>query len=107
MWLGQWLSPGKYAKLLRKQHSGGELSSLWFSDIGDLTWGQQGFLGSPVLGMSHLCWMPLPPGLALLAGQLDGQLALSYSYLHPAIDEDWLDAVIRQMDAELLETQAD
>jgi hypothetical protein len=104
MWLGQWLSPAKYAKILRKQHSGGELSSLWFSDIGDVSWGKKGFLECPVIGMFHLCWMPLPPGLALLAGQLDGRLALSYNYLHPAIDEDWLDAVIKQMDAELLET---
>ena len=103
MWLGQWLSPAKYAGLLRKQHSGGELSTLWFSDIGDLSWGEKGFLGVPVIGMSHLCWMTLPPGLALLAGQLDSRLTLSYSYLHPAIDEDWLDNVIKHMDAELLE----
>ena len=102
MWLGQFLSPAKYAKILRKQHSGGELSSLWFSDIGDLSWGAKGFLGVPVIGMSHLCWMTLPPGLALLAGQLDHRLTLSYSYLQPAIDEHWLNAVIRQMDAELL-----
>jgi hypothetical protein len=104
MWLGQWLSPAKYAGLLRKQHSGGELSTLWFSDIGDLSWGKKGFLGVPVTGVSHLCWMPLPPGLALLAGQLDSRLTLSYSYLHPAIDEDWLDTVIKHMDAELLES---
>ncbi len=104
MWLGQWLSPAKYAKLLRKQHSGGELSTIWFSDIGDLSWGTKGFLDIPVTGMSHLCWMPLPPGLALLAGQLDGRLSLSFSYLHPAIDEDWLDALIKQLDAELLES---
>jgi hypothetical protein len=104
MWLGQWLSPAKYAGLLRKQHSGGELSSLWFSDIGDLSWGEKGFLGVPVTGVSHLCWMPLPPGLALLAGQLDSRLTLSYSYLHPAIDEDWLDTVLKLMDAELLES---
>ena len=104
MWLGQWLSPDRYAKLLRKQHSGGELSSLWFSDIGDLSWGKKGFLGVPVTGMTHLCWMTLPPGLALLAGQLDGRLALSYSYLHPAVDETWLDAVMQRMDAELLES---
>ena len=104
MWLGQWLSPAKYARLLRKQHSGGELSTLWFSDIGDLSWGEKGFLGVPVTGMSHLCWMPLPPGLALLAGQLDSRLTLSYSYLHPAIDEDWLDTVIQLMDAQLLES---
>jgi hypothetical protein len=102
MWLGQWLSPSRYAKILRKQHSGGELSSLWFSDIGDLSWGKKGFLGSPVTGMSHLCWMTLPPGLALLAGQLDGQLTLSYNYLSPAVDEAWLDAAIAQMDVELL-----
>ena len=105
MWLGQWLSPARYAKILRKQHSGGELSSLWFSDIGDLSWGKKGFLGSPVTGMSLMCWMTLPPGLALLAGQLNGRLALSYSYLHPAMDEAWLDAVMARMDAELLETE--
>jgi hypothetical protein len=104
MWLGQWLSPVRYAKILRKQHSGGELSSLWFSDIGDLSWGDKGFLGIPVTGMFHLCWMTLPPGLALLAGQLDGRLTLSYNYLSPAVDEAWLNAVIAQMDAELLES---
>ncbi|WKJ92563.1 hypothetical protein QZJ86_10590 [Methylomonas montana] len=104
MWLGQWLSPARYAKILRKQHSGGELSSLWFSDIGDLSWGKKGFLGVPVTNLSLMCWMTLPPGLALLASQLDGKLVLSYSYLSPAVDEAWLDAVIAGMNAELLET---
>jgi len=104
MWLGQWLSPARYAQFLRKQNSGGELSSLWFSDIGDLSWGTKGFLGVPVTGLSTMCWMTLPPGLALLVGQLDGRLSLSYSYLHPAVDEAWLEAVIARMDAELLAT---
>jgi hypothetical protein len=104
MWLGQWLAPAKYAKILRKQHSGGELSSLWFSDIGELSWRKTGFLGVPVTNMSLMCWMPLPPGLALLACQLDGKLVLSYSYLSPAIDEAWLDEVMAKMNAELLET---
>ncbi|MDD1621228.1 MAG: hypothetical protein LUQ11_07085 [Methylococcaceae bacterium] len=103
MWLGQWLAPARYAQLLRKQHSGGELSSLWFSDIGDLSWGQKGFLGAPVTNLTMMCWMPLPPGLALLVGQLDGRLTLSYSYLSPAVDEVWLDKVMAGMDAELLE----
>ena len=107
MRLGQWLSPVKYAKILRKQHSGNELSSLWFSDIGDLSWNKTGFLGSPVVGMFHLCWMTLPPALALLAGQLDGKLTLSYSYLHPAVNEEWLDAVMERMAAELLDTAGD
>lgn len=104
MWLGQWLSPARYARLLREQHSGGELSSLWFSDIGELRWGPKGFLGAPVRGMFHLCWMTLPPGLALLAGQCNGRLTLSYSYLHPAVDEDWMRQVMARMDAELLES---
>ncbi len=104
MWLGQWLSRERYAKHLRKQKSGGELSSLWFSDIGDVRWGKTGYLGLPVTGLSMLCWMTLPPGLALLAGQLDGRLCLSYSYLHPAVDEAWLERVIERMDAELLES---
>jgi hypothetical protein len=51
-----------------------------------------------------MCWMTLPPGLALLIGQLDGRLTLSYSYLSPAVDEAWLDKVIARMDTELLET---
>lgn len=104
MWLGQWLSPARYAKFLRKQRSGGELSSLWFSDIGDVRFGQSGFLGQPVTGVSMLCWMTLPPGLALLAAQVDGRLHLSYSYLHPAVDEAWLEEVMARMDAELLES---
>ncbi len=103
MWLGQWLSPARYAKLLRKQHSGGELSSLWFSDIGDMSWHKTGFLGAPVVDIAFMCWMTLPPGLALLVGQLDGRLSLSYSYLSPSVDEAWLESVMRHMDAELLE----
>ncbi|QPK62929.1 hypothetical protein IVG45_19220 [Methylomonas sp. LL1] len=103
MWLGQWLTPARYAKFLRKQHSGGELSSLWFSDLGDMSWAKNGFLGAPVTELTMMCWMTLPPGLALLVGQLDGRLSLSYSYLSPAVDEAWLDQVIARMDAELLE----
>lgn len=103
MWLGQWLSPARYAQFLRKQHSGNELSSLWFSDVGDLNWHDKGFFGAPVTGMTMMCWMTLPPGLALLMGQIDGRLSLSYSYLSPAVDESWLDAVIAKMDDELLE----
>ncbi len=104
MWLGQSLSPSRYAKLLRKQRSGGELSSLWFSDIGELRWNEAGFMGTRVSGMFHLCWMTFPPGLALLTGQLNGQITLSYSYLQPAVDEAWLEGLIARMDAELLET---
>ncbi len=102
MWLGQWLSPARYAKLLRKQHSGGELSSLWFSDIGDMSWRSNGFLGVPVTDITFMCWMTLPPGLALLIGQIEGRLTLSYSYLSPAVDECWLKTVIRHMESELL-----
>ena len=36
-------------------------------------------------------------------GQVNGQLTLSYSYLSPAVDENWLDKVLDRMDAELLE----
>jgi len=101
MWLGQWLSPSRYAKLLRKQHSGNELSSLWFSDVGDLTWGDKGFLGVPVTGMTMLCWMTLPPGLALLIGYVNGELSLSFNYLNPAVDAAWLARVADRMEAEL------
>lgn len=102
LWLGQWLSPERYATLLRKQPGGGELSSAWFSDVGEVRFGEGGFLGARVAGMYHLTWMTLPPGLALLAGQTDGRLTLSWNSLHPAVDEDWLERVMVIMDAELL-----
>jgi hypothetical protein len=102
MWLGQWLSPGRYAKLLRTQRSGGELSSGWFSDIGEVRFGKDGFLGVRPVGMYHLTWMTLPPGLALLAGQMDGRLTLSYNALCPAVEEAWLERVMGIMDRELL-----
>jgi hypothetical protein len=104
MWLGQWLSPARYARFLRKQRSGGELSSAWFSDIGEMRFGPKGVLGVAVTGMYHLTWMTLPPGLALLAGSLDGRLNLSFNYLHPAVDEAWLEQVLARMDTELLGT---
>lgn len=102
MWMGQWLSPERYARLLRKQHSGGELSSLWFSDVGEQRFGHGEFLGARVLGVFHLCWMTLPPGLALLVGQANGQITLSFNYLKPAVDEAWLECLLAHMDAELL-----
>lgn len=101
MWLGQWLNPDRYATLLRKQRSGGELSSCWFSDIGEVRL-PHGLLGAAVTGMFHLSWVTLPPGLALLSGQINGQLTLSCNYLHPAVDSVWLEAVMDRMDAELL-----
>jgi hypothetical protein len=106
MKLGQWLEPARYAKFLRKQHSGNELSSLWFSDLGDLSWQKRGFLGATVTDLTMMCWMTMPPGLALLVGSLDGKLSLSYSYLSPAVDENWLDRVLEVMLAELLEPDA-
>jgi hypothetical protein len=71
--------------------------------LGDLSWRKTGFLGATVTDLTMMCWMTLPPGLALLAGQLDGQLTLSYSYLSPAINEVWLDQVLQVMQNELLD----
>ena len=64
MWLGQYLSPRRYATQLRKQRSGGELSSCWFSDIGDVRFEKAAFMEATVTGMFHLSWITLPPGLA-------------------------------------------
>jgi hypothetical protein len=102
MWLGQYLSPHRYAARLRKQHSGGELSSCWFSDIGEIRFEKAAFMGTTVTGMFHLSWITLPPGLALLTGQINGQIVLSYNYLFPAIDESWLEQLMAIMNAELL-----
>lgn len=102
MWLGQWLAPERYAPLLRRQPSGGELSSAWFSDVGEVRFGDSGFLGAGVTGLYYLTWMTLPPGLALLVGRMNGRFTLCYNALYPAVEEAWLDRVLEIMDRELL-----
>ncbi len=103
MWAGSWLSLEKYGQILRFTPSGRERSSFWFSDIGQIDLADSQFFGTKITGIFHLCQVTSPPSIALLAGQYDGQLTLSYSYLKPQIDEAWLEQLATHMKKELLE----
>ena len=103
MKLGSWLSPARYGKVLRRQRNGGERSSFWFSDVGEIDMGARDFFGVPIAGMFHLCQVTAPPSLALLVGQANGVLTLTYNYLEPALDSAWIDRLQSAMEAQLLE----
>ncbi len=103
MWAGSWLSLEKYGQILRFTPSGRERSSFWFSDIGQIDLADAQFFETKISGIFHLCQMTSPPSIALLVGQYNGQLTLSYSYLKPQINEAWLELLLNHMKKELLE----
>lgn len=102
MWAGSWLSLEKYGQILRCNPKGRERSSFWFSDIGQIDLADSQFFGTDISGVFHVCQVTSPPSIALLVGQYNGQLTLSYSYIKPQISEDWLKQVQYRMEQELL-----
>lgn len=103
MWAGSWLSLEKYGQILRFNPQGRERASFWFSDIGQIDMVNKRFFETMITGVFHLCQMTSPPSIALLVGLYDGRLTLSYNYLKPQIDDDWLKQLHSHMEKELLE----
>ncbi|BCX89878.1 hypothetical protein MIN45_P2252 [Methylomarinovum tepidoasis] len=102
MWLGQWLSLERYAEILRRQKSGGERASAWFSDVGEIRLRRPDFLGPPVTGVHHACQVTAPPSLAVLFARFDGRLQAAINHLVPDLDEDWAARFRRYLHDELL-----
>ena len=104
MWLGQWLSPGKICQVVAQTAQRRRIEFAVVFRHRRPVLGKKRLPGRA--GHRHVASVldDSAAGTGLLAGQLDGRLTLSYSYLHPAIDEDWLNAVMERMDAELLES---
>ncbi len=102
MWLGRWLSLPRYAQILRQQKYGGERSSAWFSDIGEIRFSQPDFLGAPIKGVRHGCFITTPPSLAVLFSRFAGRLSVSINYLHPDLSAEWISRFQTRLTAELL-----
>ncbi len=103
MWAGSWLSLEKYGKALRQSYNTStERTSFWFSDIGQPDLSGHDFPGAQITGLFHLCQMTTPPALALLSCQYQGRLTLTYNYIEPLIDREWIDSLHERMISELL-----
>ncbi|WP_022947429.1 hypothetical protein [Methylohalobius crimeensis] len=102
MWLGRWLSLERYAHILRRQKSGGERSSVWFSDIGEIRFLRPDFLGAPIEGVRHACFVTAPPSLAVLFSRFNGQLSAAINYLQPDFDPTWIERFRDLLRSELL-----
>ncbi len=102
MWLGQWLSLDRYARILRRQKSGGERASTWFSDVGEVRFRRSDCCGAPIVGVHHACQVTAPPSLAVLFARFADRLQASISYLHPDLEAAWIDRFQRHLRHELL-----
>ena len=103
MWAGSWLSLKKYGETLRLSYgSGKERSSFWFSDIGRLDIPAASFPGAEIKGLFHVCQVTSPPALALLSCIFDNRLILSYNFVEPLGNSEYIEKLHRIMLAELL-----
>lgn len=102
MWLGQWLSLEHFGRILRWQKSGGERSSAWFSDIGEIRFREPDFLGAPITKLHHASFITSPPSLAVLFSRFNGRLSASVNYLLPDIEPPWIEGFCQTLKGELL-----
>ncbi len=102
MRLGSWLSLQKQGQIVRYSPHGRERSSAWFSYTGDMYPEPVEIAGRRVTGLYQLSPVTLPPAIGLLASRFDGRIVLSYNFIEGCFDRDWLDALARNMTAELL-----
>lgn len=105
MWAASWLSLKKHGEHLRKSYqSKSERSSFWFSDIGKTDLSELTFFNTEIIQISHYCQVTSPPGLALLSCQFNKELTLSYNYIEPLFNKEWIEKLHSLMLNELLET---
>lgn len=102
MWLGRWLSLERYGQILRRQKSGGERSSAWFSYVGEIRFLYPDFLGAPIEAVRHFCFVTAPPSLAVLFSRFNGRLSFAINYLEPDLDPAWIARFQDHLRAELL-----
>jgi hypothetical protein len=105
MWIGRWMELQRYGKELRQQPDGSERGSLWFSDIGEMRFASDQLFGASISGMRHMCFLTAPPSFAILFGQFQGKLNISYNYLKPDISVPWLETVQTALTQELLDEE--
>lgn len=103
MWVAQWLSLDRYGKKLRQSYRNGkERSSFWFSDIGQFDLTGKEIFGASISGVFHLVQVSTPPGLALLICVLQNRLSLTYNFVEPLFDHEWIGRLHEKVLTELL-----
>lgn len=103
MWAGSHLPLAKYGKTLRQSpRSGSERSSFWFSDIGqpEMPGGQ--CCGAEITGMLHLCQPTSPPALAVLNCSYRQRVTITYNFVEPLLQHDWITRLQAAVREELL-----
>lgn len=104
MWAGSWLSLAKYGETLRISYgSGKERSSFWFSDIGKLDIPTNGFPGTEINAVFHVCQVSAPPALAFLSCIHRNRLTLSYNFIEPVSSRVQIETLHKLVLAELLD----
>jgi hypothetical protein len=103
MWAASWLSLKKHGENLRHSYiHKTERSSCLFSNVNLTDLSQQRLLDCEITGFFHLCQVSSPPGLALLSCHYQQQLTLSYNYIEPLFDSEWIEQLHGFMLQELL-----
>ncbi|MCK5664073.1 MAG: hypothetical protein KAI17_11330, partial [Thiotrichaceae bacterium] len=103
MWAASWLSLEKHGEKLRKSMlTDTERSSFWFSDIGKPDLSGLTFFGSEIVDLIHLCQISSPPALALLSCHYRQRLSLTYNYIEPYINAEFMEQLQQLMLQELL-----
>jgi hypothetical protein len=92
MWAASWLSLEKYGKTLRHSYkTGTERTSFWFSDIGPMNFNCSHFFDAEIQELFHLCQISSPPALGLLSCQFQGKLSLTYNFIDPYFNHQWIE----------------
>ncbi len=92
MWAASWLSLEKYGKTLRHSYkTGTERTSFWFSDIGPMNFDCSRFFDAEIRGLFHLCQISSPPALGFLSCQFQGKLSLTYNFIEPYFNHQWIE----------------
>lgn len=68
--------------------TGGKVSSLAFSDLGEERNPIRSFLGEEVLRVDHIPPVPFPPGLSVVVKREDGKLRLIVAYLPDVLSQE-------------------
>ncbi|OIO74038.1 MAG: hypothetical protein AUJ57_03230 [Zetaproteobacteria bacterium CG1_02_53_45] len=98
---GSWLPLEKYGRIIRNTPKGRERSSFWFSYTGEPDPKLTEIAGAQVTSMFQLSQVTAAPSLGMLVSQYNGAITLSFNYVASQIAPEWLDALTKEMAAQL------
>ena len=107
MQAGSWLPLEKYGNIVRYSPEGRERSSFWFSYTGSMDPEPESVQGCPVTGVYQFSQVTSPPSLGLLVNLFDSHVILSFNYVASQFKPEWMDQLMMNMKAELLNIDTD